>query len=161
MSSCSSNCPPCPPQFFETPNNERVHGVFAAVYNATEKKWQYPVFLEKADYTGATTKTTIVLSNGKQMDAYVPNNVLSSQSKPTRFPIMVSKQCSQKCVRSSSDMLEQRKRENMLKKVQNGASDCPMQYCNYLTYMQATQLIVPHYTCTSGVNNNVGGDNRS
>lgn len=146
--SCSSNCPPCPPKFFETTGNQRVNGVFAAVYNSGEGKWQYPVFFEKSDYSGATNPTPIRLSNDKVLNAFtLEKDSTLSLSKPTRFPIMVSKQCSEKCVRSSSDMLEHRKRENMLKAVQNGGSDCPMQYCNYLTYMQATQLIVPHYTC--------------
>lgn len=148
MSSWScANCPPCPPRFFEQTGDQQVNDVFFAVYNATSKQWTYPVFFKASDYSGDTSPVSIPLVSGETLSAFSTNTSTTSASPPNRFPTLVSKACAQKCIRSSSESLEQRKRENMLKAVQNDAVGCPLMHCDYLLYKQSTQLIVPHYTC--------------
>lgn len=148
MSSWScAKCPPCPPRFFEPSSDQQVSDVFFAAYNATSQQWTYPVFFKAAAYSGDTSPVSIPLVSGETLSAFSTSGSTTSSSPPERFPTLVSKACSQKCIRSSSDHLEQRKRENTLMAVQNDAMGCPMTHCDYLLYKQATQLLVPHYTC--------------
>ena len=149
MSSWScAQCPPCPPRIFEQTGKEQVNDVFFAAYNVTTKQWRYPVFFKASDYTGDTSPVSIPLASGETLAAFRSANYdTTSTAQPDRFPVLVSKGCNQKCIRSSSDYLQQRKRENMLKAVQNDGVDCPMDCENYLLYKQSTQLIVPHFTC--------------
>jgi hypothetical protein len=125
-----------------------VSDVFAAVYDAENKQWQYPIFFNKADYSGDTTSTSIKLGSGATLVAYrrPDDDHATSTAKPERFPVLLSLDCHQKRIHSASDYLQQQKRKNMLQGVQNASLGCSMGYCDYLLYKQSTQIIVPHYT---------------
>lgn len=147
---CATNCPPSPPRIFQQTGDERVSNVFAAVYDTENKQWQYPIFFNKADYSGDTTETSIKIASGATLAAHRRTNNddhETSPNKPERFPVLISLDCNQKCIRSSSDYLQQQKRKNVLQSVQNASLGCSLQYCDYLLYRQSTQLMVPHYTC--------------
>lgn len=138
-----------PPRIFTQVGSERVNNVFVAAYDSTNNLWRYPIFFSPNDYTGATTPISITLVSGKVLNGFVSDsNTISSTVKPERFPIAVSRSCSQKCIRSSSENLQHRKRENLLLAVQNGGVRSPFDdYSKHLSYKKATQLIVPQYTC--------------
>lgn len=145
--SCASNCSPRPPRIFQQTGDERVSNVFAAVYDSENKQWQYPIFFNEADYSGDTTQTSIKLASGETLVAYRRTNDDhgTSPDKPERFPVLLSLDCNQKCIRSSSDYLKQQKRKNVLQGVQNASLGCSVGHCDYLLYKQSTQLIVPYY----------------
>ena len=140
MSSWSSCVCTCPAPFFPSPSHTVSGPFFTALSDAGT--WHFPVFRSASDYTGTTSPILV------DMQTYYTSDTLGQASKYTNVPVLATRYC-RSSANSCSDVLEQRKQDNILEYVQNGLARCPMDSSCLMLYNKAKDKVFDNSICSS------------